>query len=119
MPSILVAGEDLATKIMAEPEFAMYDNFFAVRTYASYSDCEIIAIPQKYDFKPYAYGFQMNSAFLGPFNYFLKQMRERGALKKILEKYESRPQVCPDYSGRPLGFDNCFTGTTKIISRRR
>lgn len=98
---------------MDDPEFAMYDNFFAVSSYSSYSECEIIAIPQKYDFKPYAYGFQFNSPYLGPFNYFLKQMRERGAMKNILEKYESRPQVCPDYSGRPLGFDNCFTGKKK------
>ncbi len=83
----------MATKIIADPEFALYDNFFAVRTYAEYSDCEIIAIPERFDTKPYAYGFQKNSPFLGPFNYFLKQLRERGATKQILEVYESRPQA--------------------------
>ena len=65
----------------------------AFRTYSSYADCEIIAIPQKYDFKPYAYGFQKDSPLLGPFNFYLKQLREKGSTKQILEKYESRPQV--------------------------
>ena len=36
-------------------------------------------------------------------------MRETGSLKKILEKYEPPPQVCPDYSGKPLGFGSVFT----------
>ena len=95
---------------MGDSQFSMYDNFFAVRTYSAYEECDIIAIPQKFDFKPYAYGFQMNSPYLGPFNYYLKEMREKGPLRNILEKYETRPQVCPDYSGRPLGFESCFTG---------
>ena len=42
-------------------------------------------------------------------------MREKGALKKILNKYKSQPQVCPDYSGQPLGFDNCFTAFSVLF----
>ena len=59
------------------------------------------------DVKPYAYGFQKKSALLGPFNYYLEQMRERGSINKILEAYEPRPQECPDYSGKPLGLETC------------
>ena len=43
------------------------------------------------------------------FNFYLKEMREKGSLKKILDKYESPPQVCPDYNGKPLGFGAVFT----------
>lgn len=43
------------------------------------------------------------------FNYYLKQMQEKGSLKQILEKYEPQPQVCPDYSGKPLNFGAVFT----------
>ena len=25
-------------------------------------------------------------------------------------------QVCPDYSGKPLGFDNCFTAFVVLIA---
>ena len=35
-----------------------------------------------------------------------KEMREKGSLKQILDKYESPPQVCPDYNGKPLGFED-------------
>ena len=72
-------------------------------------DCKIIAIPAKYNFKPYAYGFQKNSPFLPLFNYYLEEMREGGSLDKILEEYKSQPQICPDDSGKPLGFGSVFT----------
>jgi hypothetical protein len=75
------------------------------------------SIPSKYDFKPYAYGFQKDSPYLGLFNHYLKEMKERGTLKKILNKYESQPQICPDSSGLPLGFDNCFTAFMAWIVR--
>ena len=74
-----------------------------------YTECKIIAIPAKYDFKPYAYGFQKDSPFLDLFNFYLKEMREKGSMKQILEKYQPPEQVCPDYSGKPLGFGAVFT----------
>jgi hypothetical protein len=70
-----------------------HPNLLIFRTYEAYTECQIIATPEKYDVKPYAYGFQKDSPYLGPFNYYLKQLRERGATKQIVEKYESRPQV--------------------------
>ena len=74
-----------------------------------FTDCKMIVIPAKYNFKPYAYGFQKDSPYLPMFNYYLKEMREKGSLKQILDKYESPPQVCPDYNGKPLGFGAVFT----------
>ena len=74
-----------------------------------YIDCELIWIPAKYDYKPYAYGFQKNSPWLDLFDFHLKEMREKGALKQIELQYQSPPQICPDLSGKPMGFNNCFT----------
>ena len=88
-------------------ENALY--LFLFRSFKQYTDCKIIAIPAKYNFKPYAFGFQKDSPFLPMFNFYLKEMREKGSLKKILDKYESPPQVCPDYNGKPLGFGAVFT----------
>ncbi|XP_059085839.1 glutamate receptor ionotropic, kainate 5-like [Tigriopus californicus] len=107
--------DDHTKSILRDTSLAYYDNFFAVRTLPVFADCEIIAIPAKYDVKPYAYGFQKDSPYLGLFNHYLKQLRERGTTKKILEKYDSRPQVCPDYSGKPLGLNNCFTAFVCLI----
>ena len=42
-------------------------------------------------------------------------MREKGALKQILNKYESEEQDCLDMSGQPLGFDSCFTAFLALI----
>ena len=79
------------------------------RSMQQFTDCKMIVIPAKYNFKPYAYGFQKDSPYLPMFNYYLKEMREKGSLKQILDKYESPPQVCPDYNGKPLGFGAVFT----------
>ena len=94
---------------LQDSNVALYDNFFAASAFPEYADCQLIAIPAKYDFKPYAYGLQKDSPFLGIFNHYLRELREKGALKQIANKYESGEQVCPDMSGQPLGFDSCFT----------
>ena len=67
-----------------------------------------MATPGKYDFKPYAFGFQKDSPFLPLFDYYLNEMKEKGSLKQIQVKYEPPPQVCPDYSGKSLGVGSVF-----------
>ena len=67
-----------------------------------------MATPGKYDFKSVAFGFQKDSPFLPLFNYNLNKMKERGSLKQIQVKYEPPPQICPDYSGKSLGFGSVF-----------
>ncbi len=36
-------------------------------------------------------------------------MHEVFIAENILDQYSSGPQVCPDYSGKALGFNSCFT----------
>ena len=43
------------------------------------------------------------------FNYYLKEMKEKGSLKQIQTKYDPQPQFCPDFSGKPLGVGAVFT----------
>ena len=94
------------TKTCTDPSFS---------SFPEYKSCQVIVIPTKYDFKPYAYGFQKDSPYLGLFNHYLKEMREKGALKQILNKYESGAQVCPDESGKSLGFESCFTAFLALL----
>ena len=56
-----------------------------------------MATKEKYDFKPYTYGFQKDSPFLPMFNYYINEMKEKGILQQILAKYKPSPQICPDY----------------------
>jgi len=74
-----------------------------------------VLIPERHDFKPVAFGFQKDSPLLGPFNFYIRQMRERGALNQIIKKYKAQPQACPDFSGKPLGFENCFTAFAIVL----
>jgi hypothetical protein len=74
----------------------------------AYINCEIVATPGKYDFKPQAMGFQKDSPFLPLFNYYINEMIEKGSLKQIEVKYEPPPQICPDYSGKSLGVGSVF-----------
>ena len=67
-----------------------------------------MATAGKYDFKPYAFGFQKDSPFLPLFDYYLNEMKEKGILKQIQVKYEPPPQICPDYSGKSLGVGSVF-----------
>jgi hypothetical protein len=56
-----------------------------------------------------AYGFQKHSPYVQLFNHHIIDMRENGILNQILERYATPQQICPDYSGKPLGFESCFT----------
>ena len=62
-----------------------------------YIDCKILATPGKYDFKPYAIGYQKNSPYAQMLDYHIEEMRESGVLDKIRDKYRSLPQQCPDF----------------------
>ena len=90
-------------------------SFSFFRYFEEYVSCKLIAIPGRYDFKPYAYGFQKDSPYLPIFNHYIKEMQEKGALDKILDKYSPSPQNCPDLTGVALGFDSCITAFLVLI----
>ena len=94
---------------------ALYFTFQSISTYPEYQKCEIIAIPRKYHLQPIAFGFQKDSPYLEIFNYYLKEMIEKGVMKQISEKYDVPQQVCPDLTGSPLGFESCFTAFLALI----
>ena len=62
------------------PHIYNLPHFFSPTSSAfpEYLDCDVTVIPAKYDFKPYAYGFQKDSPYLGLFNHYLKELREKG-----------------------------------------
>ena len=89
---------------------------FLCRTLDTYINCKILATPGKYDFKPYAFGFQKDSSFLSLFNYNLNEMKEKESLKQIQVKYEPPPQICPDYRGKSLGTGSVFSAFCVLFS---
>ena len=59
-------------------------------------DCKIIAVPGKYDFKPYAIGYQKDSPYTEMFDYYFDKMKQSGLLHQIRIKYFRSSQTCPD-----------------------
>ena len=72
-------------------------------------NCDIIAVPAQYDFKPNAFGLPKHSEYLGIFNYYIQQLSERGMLEQIISRFNTAKQICPDYSGKALGMNSVFT----------
>ena len=68
-----------------------------------------MATEGKYFFRPFAWAFPKHSPYLASFNFFLRQFSETGAWSSIQKKYQARAQVCPDLSGQPMEWSNCFT----------
>ncbi len=69
----------------------------------------MIVLPKKYDPGQVAFGVQKNSPFLKILNYYMRHLIQTGVIKRILETHEIAPQICPDYSGKPLGMNSVFT----------
>ena len=86
------------------------------RSSPHYKKCEIITLPKKYNLKSYAFILTKDSPYLPLFNYYIDQLRENGALKRIFEKWEPLQQTCEDKTGKPLGFRNCLTSFLVMIA---
>ena len=111
-----LSAEARATSIPIEnPSIALYRDFISMASFQIYKDCEVLAIPAKYRYTPCGFALQKNSPYLDLFNYYLTEMRDKGMSQKIISKYEPGTQVCPDSSGLPLGFDNCFTAFLALL----
>ena len=76
----------------------------------------IVATPGKYFTRPYAWPFPKFSPFLDIFNFYISELIEKGQWNAIVNKYQGNPQVCPDLSGKPIDFSNCFTAFLILIS---
>ena len=105
-----IPAESRGTSIPIEnPSIVLYKDFTSMASFKIYTNCEILAIPEKFRYTPYGLALQKNSPFLKLINHYLIEMRDKGIYQKIISKYEPGPQICPDSSGLPIGFENCFT----------
>ena len=82
----------------------------------SYKNCTIIGTPAKYGITHVAFIYQKDSPYQGIFDYYIKEMKEKGALKQIFSKYDRGNPVCPDQSGQALGFESCITAFLFLLS---
>ena len=88
---------------------ALYDSYIPISSTSEFANCQIVATKGQYFHQPYAWPFPLNSPFLDIFNFYIKELIEKGQWDAIQSKYQASPQVCPDMSGEPIEFANCFT----------
>ena len=86
------------------------------RASKEYQQCEILILPKKYSPGFLGFGLQKDSPYFGPINYYLKKMKQEGALDKLLKDYQPPPQICPDLTGMALGFNSLVFPFLTMIS---
>ena len=79
--------------IINDPDFVLFDNYYASRSYNPYIDCAIIDVPIAYFPVQFVYGIQKQSPYFDAFWFQLNRLKESGATKQILERYETESQV--------------------------
>ena len=75
----------------------------------------IVVTEGKYFTRPYGWPFPKFSPFLDIFNFYIGEKIEKGNWNAITNRYSPRPQICPDMSGKPIEFPNCFTAFLILI----
>ena len=85
------------------------------RSTKEYQDCKIVVTEGKYFKRPYTWPFQKHSPYLDIFNFYIHELIQKGQWNAIINKYQAQPQVCPDLSGMPIEFANCFTAFLCLI----
>ena len=69
----------------------------------------------KYFTQPYGWPFPKFSPFVDIFNFYISEKIEKGNWNAITNRYAPKPQICPDMSGKPIEFPNCFTAFLILI----
>ena len=97
--------------MLGDNSLAYYDNAVVVKRSIAYKSCELVAIPVAYFPVQFAMAVQKESEFKDLFAFHINKMIETGMVKQIVSKYlpDTDTQHCPDYSGKPLGINQCFT----------
>ncbi len=88
---------------------AIYLTRLFYSTYKEYRNCEIVATKGTYFHLPYAWAFQKHSPYHPLFNFYIRKFKEEGQWDAIMKKYSTSAPICPDLSGKPIEWPNCFT----------
>jgi ionotropic kainate glutamate receptor 2 len=80
-----------------------------LRQHQAYIDCKIIDVGTPLYTSQLAWAVKKRSHFYRTFGYQIKKLKEIGAVQKSYKTYVNQNQLCPDYSGNPLGVKQCIT----------
>ena len=79
------------------------------RASKEFQKCLIVRTEAKYHEVPLAWIFPKNSPYTEIFDYYLLEFIEKGQWSSMQKKHMPLPQVCPDFSAEPIGFESSCT----------
>ena len=101
--------------MLEEESYTIFQSFIVYALEPEFKDCKIVAAPGRYDHQQVGYGLQKDSPYLFIFNHFIQEMKEKGAIDRILKQYLISKQICSDYSGQPLSISTCVGAFIVVI----
>ena len=66
--------------------------------------------------RPIAWIFKKDSPYIKIFNFYFQKFDKTGLWYRILKKYKTTPQNCPDLNGSPIDFSSCFTAFLALFA---
>ena len=100
---------------MEDPSFAVYSDAKAMKSLDAYKNCSVIDTGVYFFPGTITFAMPKNSPYFALFQYHLGQLREIGLLKQYHDEYEDEPQLCEEYSGKPITGGQCFTAFTILV----
>ena len=111
-----LSWDDTIKHLLDDSLSVLYTDGGWVKATQPYLDCRIVDTGLPVYSSQLAWTMQKQSPFYQTFNYHVKKLKEIGAVQRYAKKYEGEDQVCPDYSGKPLTFKQCFTAFVILIT---
>ena len=106
---------DLFERLLEDPSFAVYSDANAMKRLDAYKMCDVIDTGVYFFPGTLAFAIPKNSPYFPLFQYHIGQLRETGLIKQYHDENEGEPQVCEEYSGKPITGGQCFTAFTILF----
>ena len=106
---------DLFERLLEDPSFAVYSDANAMKRLDAYKMCDVIDTGVFFFPGTIAFAMPKNSQYFPLFQYHIGQLRETGLIKQYHDENQGEPQVCEEYSGKPITGGQCFTAFTILF----
>ena len=105
---------DLVKSLLRKSSLVVYGGQ-SIKSYEAYFSCKIVDTGVSFYREQLAFAMPKKSPYFDLFYFHINRLKESGKVQRYKQIYERNPQSCPDYSGRPISIEQCFT-TFIIVS---
>ena len=103
----------MISAILKDPDSVAYAEA-GKKHHEAYRQCQFIDTGTAIYTSQLAWAIPKYSPYDGIFTYNINKLQEIGVVDRYSLKYRIPDQLCPSYSGNPLGIKQCFTAFTVL-----